>query len=924
MLKPWQQASPPDSHRDLFLERHNRILAWALKLTGNRRDQADDLAQDTFVYLVNTRPDLTRVRDLDAYLYVLVRNLHRAQIHKILCRATVDLAIVEFDSADVGLKKLHEQGDEERLRIQNELRRICEFALRRKATSRGGAILILRFFLGYYPREIALVLRCSRDSVDQHLRFARKECRAELDAPRGLDVVTQAREKRLSSPDPGFSFTLVTNDVLLAELREMIFAYPKDTCPSLWSLHEIYRKGNATKPVQAIIAHIVCCARCLDAVNDLLNLTKLAGRDPNDTTGSASAGQGNGTRRLQLSASKTNRPSARQVLQWERHATGILEHRPTELRVAVNGQPLVAHTLNAQGTDFEITVPIRDQVDFVEVLSEQDIRLGMLVISDPPPTGEFVQTAEVELSEGRTLCISLSDDSPWPTVHLTYRDPNWASEQIDPVGTAFQRDSPERFSIRRFIHECLSLLLNIDRWLNARTISSAIALITICALLSVQTRQTSASAAVLVEKAEEWQRQAAKPGTVLHRTFDLIERPKHSSLTNHKRVEVWKKPGAHLKISHLLDVSGKLLSSVRLTDLPVSLNSSNAWQFEPAPDSFRQLAGDLNQARVEKTNGRLDLIAGPVRLELNKATFAPTGEIVHVDDAEFEFREISTEPIPESASPLAAIVAVVTAPEVKQASPDPVDTPTLVPTDADLEEAEVSARVALHALKADLGEEVQLRRRGDAVEISGVVNSLDRKDELAAGLADVAHLRVSLLAPEDLAAATTDRIASALAAPPEPRRPMHSPLLENWLEATFASERDRRMFAGRVLASAMESARHATAVRDIARRYGLPSDSRLLNLLKDHLDAIRRDAATLHSDLAPALDIEAATREADFSSWMEAVSSLFESAQTFESTAAVLFTTTNSEGSNVLSVQRDFRLALINVERASARLIRMN
>ncbi len=102
----------------------------------------------------------------------------------------------------------------------------------------------------------------------------------------------------------------------------------------------------------------------------------------------------------------------------------------------VNGQPLVSEVVNAEESDLTVTVPTRDPVEFVEVFSEQDVRLAMLFVADPPPSGALVQTAEVVLSGGRRLRVCLSFDSPWPIVHVTYMTPctqigmNWPAGKM--------------------------------------------------------------------------------------------------------------------------------------------------------------------------------------------------------------------------------------------------------------------------------------------------------------------------------------------------------------------------------------------------------------------------------------------------------------------------------------------------------------
>ena len=42
-----------------------------------------------------------------------------------------------------------------------ELRQVCQYACDRKETSRAGSVLILRFLHGYYPREIAQIMRAT-------------------------------------------------------------------------------------------------------------------------------------------------------------------------------------------------------------------------------------------------------------------------------------------------------------------------------------------------------------------------------------------------------------------------------------------------------------------------------------------------------------------------------------------------------------------------------------------------------------------------------------------------------------------------------------------------------------------------------------------------------------------------------------------
>lgn len=58
-----------------------------------------------------------------------------------------------------------------------KIRRCPNYACVRKESARAGSAFILRFFLGYYPDEIALLLRNSRHAVEELLKVARGEAR---------------------------------------------------------------------------------------------------------------------------------------------------------------------------------------------------------------------------------------------------------------------------------------------------------------------------------------------------------------------------------------------------------------------------------------------------------------------------------------------------------------------------------------------------------------------------------------------------------------------------------------------------------------------------------------------------------------------------------------------------------------------------
>src|SRR5262249_18571451 len=149
----------------------------------------------------------------------------------------------------------------------------------RKETSKAASVLLLRFFHGYYPSEIALLLRTSRQAVDERLRLARSEAKLYLDDPQRLKFIAEGPP--LKPPPSQPPRPRATTD-FLDELREMIFQSRQGHCLSRKQLRQVYSSAEAKAVDGTLLAHLVSCPRCLDEVNRLLGLPLLADRYPTD------------------------------------------------------------------------------------------------------------------------------------------------------------------------------------------------------------------------------------------------------------------------------------------------------------------------------------------------------------------------------------------------------------------------------------------------------------------------------------------------------------------------------------------------------------------------------------------------------------------------------------------------------------------
>ena len=66
-------ASGTPSHEELLMRLYDRMLRWALRLTGKQREQAEDLVHDVFVqFTLSCEPE--SIANVEAYLYTMLKN----------------------------------------------------------------------------------------------------------------------------------------------------------------------------------------------------------------------------------------------------------------------------------------------------------------------------------------------------------------------------------------------------------------------------------------------------------------------------------------------------------------------------------------------------------------------------------------------------------------------------------------------------------------------------------------------------------------------------------------------------------------------------------------------------------------------------------------------------------------------------------
>ena len=274
--KPAPSPEIFQSQEAAFVKHYDWLLRWALQFTHDR-ERAQDLVQQVFAQFALAHTDFSAIQNIPAYLYTTLRNTHLSEVRLAGRSHNQTQSIVEYSIADAALGASDPYA---LFQTQDQLRRVCQYACLRKQTSRAGSVLILRFFHGYHISEIAAILGGTCQAARQSLKLARNEARVFLEDPGALKFIG-----RIQSGSVPFTGTVCSADELLAELRRAIFSSCEGECLDNDSLRTLYLERHIVASDNAAFAHIVSCAQCLDAVNGLLGLPRLAERHPADALG---------------------------------------------------------------------------------------------------------------------------------------------------------------------------------------------------------------------------------------------------------------------------------------------------------------------------------------------------------------------------------------------------------------------------------------------------------------------------------------------------------------------------------------------------------------------------------------------------------------------------------------------------------------
>ncbi|HEX8688088.1 MAG TPA: hypothetical protein VF654_16370, partial [Pyrinomonadaceae bacterium] len=579
------------------MARYERMRGWAFHLSGHDRELAEDLIQEAFVQFTLTGPELSAIENADAYLFGLLRILHLSRLRRSKRRSHLLRSAIDYDAAIMGLRTTDAR---EQLVVRDQLLLICRYACLRKETSKAGSVLLLRFFLGYYPDEIARLSVSTRAAVEERLRLARAEAKAYAADPRGVKFVGEPPGD--DSPPAG---TALTADEFLKQLRRRISHSRRGVCLTRRQWESVYTDGRA--PDAATLGHLASCPQCLDEVNALLGLPPLADRHPLDTLGKDTRGKGGGGAQggggtgggddnTTHGGGTEDRLS--EVRRCRRRSREVFEHRPRELCVAVNGHLLGSQSVGSALS--EQTFNTGRKVKFVEVFSEQGVRLLLLAVGEVIPRGPFRHTVRVKLSGGRTLEAQLDLNCPDSALRVVYRDPSQLAKEsrhvasdievadgdltdgsltdgtltgiasggsrgarllITPDATRAgggEKESPGGGRVAGAWRWLRGRLAGSGFWLKPGTVTAVLAALLVASLLLLRLNVGTVSAAELLRRASAAERaEVVDTSAVIHRVINLEVLEGVGGPALRRRVEIWQSAARGVTVRRVYDEAGR-------------------------------------------------------------------------------------------------------------------------------------------------------------------------------------------------------------------------------------------------------------------------------------------------------------------------------------------------------------------------------
>ena len=888
LIKPNPIGTP--TLDELFVEKYEWLMRWAMYFAQGELATAEDLVQDTFVRFAVSSPDLDHHDNAEALLYTYLRHVHLAHLRRIQRYPLQNLTIGEFDSLSVGLRQ---NPSVSAVDVQNNLRRILVYLCWRKESTKAASILILRFFYGFFPEEIMQIGILSRPVVDNGLRAARGDLKRHL-----VESASGRVQMFGDKVPPAFIPTSKASqtDDFIAELRAVLLNSRQGICLPVEELAAQY-EAESPKPIECeLLAHIVSCRRCLDAVIHSRKLPPLDERSFEDALverhdSKLMAGKGDSPK------GERDKSLLRSLKIVHDRIEETLEHEPRTLSLVVNGHLVATQEINSSVSRQELEINIGAPIELIEIISEQGICLLSLPVEVQPPAAPPEIYRIVRHRGGRTLEAWLRFTSMGPRAETLYRDPAFV---VTPVGDLLDEkasDSSEadiaavepraedwnllgqaglsisttisgqtaavtpfaatilfagnaeavsrRDARMPFASRLRSLLLSLTRpSMNPLLTTACVLAVASVVFFTLWWRQPlNISANTLLVRAEAWDaggQKVAKFGVIRQQVS--VKAPGYSATRAiYRDAQGLRRPKQHQLSWADEALKTRLAASGVDWDAPLSATTYQDWH-----DHQRVRADAISRDGSQLVKLTTTIPSGQVRREtltVRVSDFHPIERTVEFDDNEtVEIAELDYSVLPWSPA--------------TEGWFEPVNSPSLViphtvpqndmfprlphlPSDSELDEAELEARLALHQLDADsTNERVEIERTIKGIQVKGIVATAERKREIEARLHPIPYLFASIFTFDELTSRqapetqVTSIKSESLSQSPSP--------LEQYLSGHGASRADISELGDELSDASVSISQESKAIAELVKEFGPNrnlsplAEAALEKLLADH------------------------------------------------------------------------------------------
>jgi DNA-directed RNA polymerase specialized sigma24 family protein len=758
LLKPIQNQPPaPEA---IFAEKYYWLLKWGLHFAQGDQAEAEDMVQDAFVRFVVSESELKDPERIEPLLYTYLRSVHLSHIRRLQRHPVQSLPLVDFDSIHLAIR---ETPSVDPIEVQDSLRRIVAYLVWRKERAKSASILLLRFFHGYRKHEIMRIGLLSDRVVANGLMLAREELRKHL-------AVNDQQIHAIGRTPPPILFpkgVAVSYDQFLPELRRSILDARQTPCLSKEELLARYQCLDP-KPVECkILAHVVSCERCLDLVSKLHGMPPLSRRSPEETM------DGNRRTKFGFRGKGTGEGGLQRVLRVAQlRLSELYDHQPRQLMVAVNGRMIASRDVSSATNKLEVEIGHETKIEFIEIFSEQGVCLLEMPVDSVPPEAPPEMRHSAKLMNGRSVEMVLRFTGIGPFLDVSYSDPSLplsfisAAEEFEDSEANYdlkieqrlqkpQKDSGSRptSGMPQLLDRAQPFRLSFMNPLLATALVLGIASV-LCFLLWTRSGPRIA-AGTLLNRAEQ-----SDVAVVRSARSEVIYQKIRITTSGHATTEraIYRDPQKKRrpKQQHLSPDDQWLQDKLNLVgvnwDEPLSAANYREWH------DRQQLKEDVV---TRKGNNLLTLTTstdegGQVlkeSLTVRESDFHPVDRTIELrDTGTIEIAELNYDVMPWGA--------------VNRDWFEPVSDQSLVDTEradlalaavlprilsnSELDGAELSARVVLHQLHADMGEHIQVARSETGIQIQGFVETNERKHELVKGLLQVPHVRPFVWSVQEL------------------------------------------------------------------------------------------------------------------------------------------------------------------------------